>query len=102
MPAPWRRGGQDRVEYVVVERDGLDGEGQAADFDIETPTPSMGHILRRSYTRRQMPSPTGVDYDSDDDDEPTKTSTRPLAIPSATSGPPRVRIWQQVQYITRD
>ncbi|KAF2826007.1 hypothetical protein CC86DRAFT_37930 [Ophiobolus disseminans] len=89
MPAPWRRGRQDRVDYVIVERDGVDGEIQSSGIEIEKPRPTIRRILRRSYTKRQMPAPTEIDYDSDDDDERTTSAVRPLTIPSATpSGPP--------------
>jgi len=80
------------VDYVVVERDGVEGV-QAAGFATETPTPTVGRIRRRSYTRRQMPAPTDVEYDSDDDDESTSSVVRSVTIPSATpSGPPPVRL----------
>ena len=103
MPAPWRHGVQDRVEYVVVERDGVHGEGQAAGVEIENPTPTLGRILQRSYTRRQMPISTDIDDDSDDEDESTTTTRRLFTIPSATpSGPPAVRFLQKAQQNTRD
>ncbi|KAH7083666.1 hypothetical protein FB567DRAFT_89177 [Paraphoma chrysanthemicola] len=89
MPAPWRRGGQDRVEYVVVKRG---GEGEPARLNVGDPTPSVKHILRRSYARRQAPAPTPTptddDYDSDDDDDDYESSATSLR-PTAT-GPPEL------------
>ncbi|KAF2031162.1 hypothetical protein EK21DRAFT_88299 [Setomelanomma holmii] len=85
MPAPWRRGGQDRVEYVVVERN---GEEQAAAVDVGDPTPSVDRILRRSYTRRQAPSPTPTDDDYESDDDDYDGSTPPVRIAATATGAP--------------
>jgi hypothetical protein len=101
MPASWRRGDGERVGYVVVERDGVDGGRQAINIGAEDPTPTTRRILRRSKTRRQMPASSTIDIESDDDDEsdyedssaiPAPT-TRPFTIPSATPiGTPAVRM----------
>lgn len=95
MPNPRRRGVYERVEYVVVERDGKRDEVQFGGIQAEEPTATVDRILRRSYTRRQQPSPTDVDYDTDDEDDfldpeqtRTTTTTPTLTIPS---GPPAVR-----------
>jgi hypothetical protein len=92
MPAPWRRGAYDQVNYVVVERDGARDDGKSGS---EEPTATINRMLRRSHARRQYPSPTDVDYKSDDeedDDIPSQTTISTMiptiAIPS---GPPAVR-----------
>jgi hypothetical protein len=92
MPTPWRRGTYEKVEYVVVERDGARVEVK---IGSEEPTATINRMLRRSHARRQYPSPTDADYESDDDEDDnlasrtTMTTTIPtIAIPS---GPPAVR-----------
>ncbi|CAO2655356.1 Nn.00g104200.m01.CDS01 [Neocucurbitaria sp. VM-36] len=86
MPAPRRRGVYDRVEYIVVERDDVKVEGQVGDIDLEEPTATVDQHLRRSFTRRQAPSPTDVDYESDDEDD-YYTTTRPtLTAPTGPAG----------------
>lgn len=69
MPASRRRGGEDRVKSVVVERDGLDGGREAIGIRIEPPTPIANRIFRRSHAKRQMPTPTEVEIESDDDSD---------------------------------
>ncbi|KAF1943756.1 hypothetical protein EJ02DRAFT_399755 [Clathrospora elynae] len=90
MPAQWRRGVYDKVEYIVVERDGVKDEGQ---FGVEQPTATVDRILRRSEARRQVPTPTNMAYESDSgsDDENHHPATRKavttptLAMPSASA-----------------
>lgn len=94
MPAPRRRGVYDTVKYVVVETDGLRDEAQPGGIELEEPTATVDQILRRSFTRRQVPSPTDADYESDDDDDDHATTTRTTpTIPTLTmpSGAPPVR-----------
>jgi hypothetical protein len=92
MPTPWRRGVYDKVEYVVVERDGVREEGETVS---EEPTATINRILRRSHVRRGYPSPTDVDYESDDnkDDDLASKATMTTTIPTIVipSGPPAVR-----------
>jgi hypothetical protein len=99
MPASWRRE-EDRVDYVVVERDGVNGERGAVGIEIGNPTPTVRRRFRRSLARRQMPTPTDADSDDESDfeedlDHALKgiTSTaQPFTIPSATpSSLPAVR-----------
>jgi hypothetical protein len=95
MPAPRRRGVQERVDYVFVERDGLQVAGEEAVDEPEPLTKTVNRAIRRSYTRRGMATPTGTDYDSDDDDDDEKPTTakRPIVLSTATpSGPPSVRM----------
>jgi hypothetical protein len=100
MPASWRRE-EDRVEFVVVERDGADGKPESVGIHLENPTPTTKRIFRRSHARRQTSPLAELDIDSDsdsedeDDYESTTPSSRPFTIPSATpSGIPAVRtIW---------
>lgn len=93
MPAPRRRGVYEKVEYVVVEREGAsDDEGPSGGIELEEPTATVNRILRRSYTRRQEPVSTDADYDSDDEDDDLPTSTISTApTPTNPSGPPAVR-----------
>jgi hypothetical protein len=83
MPAPWRRGVYEKVEYVVVERDSVKQEDELV---AEKPTATTNRPPR---VRRQDPSPTDGDYDSDSDEDdyaenPTMTAmtTPSLTIPS--------------------
>lgn len=78
MPAPWRRGVYDKVDYVVVERDGVENEIELVE---DEPTPTLNRLSR---ARRQEPSPTDGDYDSDsdDDDYPEKPTMTPMTTPS--------------------
>lgn len=69
MPASWRRGIYEKVEYVFVERDGVVEKRQIGNPEVEEATATTSQPLRASYTRRQAPSPTEVDTDSDDDDD---------------------------------
>jgi hypothetical protein len=85
MPAPWRRGVYDKVDYVVVERDGVQHERELV---VEEPTTTVN---RQPRAKRQEPSPTDADYDSDSDEDdypenPTMTAmtTASLTIPSGT------------------
>ncbi|KAH8725862.1 hypothetical protein GQ44DRAFT_726598 [Phaeosphaeriaceae sp. PMI808] len=103
MLVPLRNEQRARVDYVVVERDGADGQGQSSGIDMVDPVPEVDRILRRSYTRRQP------DYDddySDSDDEledlfdylgstTTTTTQRPFTIAtSATPTPSAARTTQ--------
>jgi hypothetical protein len=87
MPVSRRRG--DRVDYVVVERDAVDGGRQAVGIDMGNPTPTRSRVSRRTRVRRQAPIPTEIDSDAESDledlleDVPTPTS-RAFTIPSAT------------------
>jgi hypothetical protein len=89
MPASWRRENQDRVDYIIVERDGVNGEEQAAGFRKDKPTPTVARMSRRSRARRQLID-RGDDSDSEDEiehviEEVDLTLTnRPFTIPSAT------------------
>ncbi|KAH7370971.1 hypothetical protein BKA66DRAFT_424818 [Pyrenochaeta sp. MPI-SDFR-AT-0127] len=93
MPAPRRRGGYDRVEYVVVERDGATNEDQLDDIEAEQPTATVKQLLRRSYARRQT---ADVDYDTDDEDDffTTETTGTTETSPTLTipSGPPALLV----------
>jgi hypothetical protein len=101
MPASWRRE-EDRVKFVVVERDGVVGERQSISIQIEEPTPTTKRILRRSYAKRQSSTPeldilSDIESDSEsedeDDYESIAPSSRPFTIPSATpTGIPAVRM----------
>ncbi|KAH3913202.1 hypothetical protein HBH56_113110 [Parastagonospora nodorum] len=94
MPVSWQPRGEDRVDYVVVERDGVDGQREAVGIEIGNPTPTVRRRFRRSLAKRQMPAPTPtptpMDDDSDDDSdledalESLMPSSRPFTIPSAT------------------
>jgi hypothetical protein len=95
MAASMRRG--DRVDYVVVERDGVDGGREAVDIAIGKSTSTRSRVSRRTRVRRQAPSPAPTDIESDDESDledlledihATPTS-RPFTIPSAT---PAVRL----------
>lgn len=88
MVAPKERRWGEKVEYVVVKRDGGNGIAEQEGFHA-TPTPTIDQILSRSYTRRQQPSTTNDDSDSDDDDDRRKPST--TATPTFGGGPPPVR-----------
>lgn len=85
MPAPWRRGVYEKVEYVVVERDGVQNERGLAG---EEPTATVN-------AKRDEPSPTDADYDSDsdEDDYPEKPNTTAMTTASLTipTGTPAVR-----------
>ncbi|KAH7384259.1 hypothetical protein DE146DRAFT_770032 [Phaeosphaeria sp. MPI-PUGE-AT-0046c] len=99
MPASWRRGGEDRVKSVVVERDGVDGGREAVEIRIEPPTRTANRIFRRSHAKRQAPTPTDIQLESDDDSDyeddfssatPTKrpftlTSSVPTRTPATIS-----------------
>jgi hypothetical protein len=95
MPASMRRG--ERVDYVVVERDGVDGGREAVGIEIGKSTSTKSRVSRRTRVRRQAPSPVPTDIESDDESDledlledihATPTS-RPFTIPSAT---PAVRL----------
>jgi hypothetical protein len=98
MPSSWRRGGGDRVDYVVVERDGVNGEREAVGIEIGDPTSTVRRRFRRSLAKRQMPTPTRTEVDSDDDSdledelESLLPTSRPFTIPSAApTAAPAVR-----------
>ncbi|KAF1847118.1 uncharacterized protein K460DRAFT_352298 [Cucurbitaria berberidis CBS 394.84] len=90
MPNPRRRGVYDGVEYVVVKRDGVRKAGPFDGIELEKPTATVDRIhRRRSFTRRQQPSPTDTDDESDDEDDhasttPTIRTTPTLTIPTGT------------------
>jgi hypothetical protein len=96
MPATRRRG--DRVDYVVVERDGVDGRREAVGIDIGNPTPTRSRVSRRSRVGRRAPSTTELDSDDESDledllDDVHTPTSRVFSIPSATpSGTPAVRL----------
>jgi hypothetical protein len=92
MPTPWRRGVYDKVEYVVVARDGArDGE----DTVSEEPTATINRMLRKSHTKREHSSPMDADYESDGDEDDDLASKTTIAVMIPTiaipSGPPAVR-----------
>lgn len=84
----------DKVEYVVVERDGATGSEQLDGFHV-TPTPTIDQILSRSYTKRQQPTSTDDGDDSDDDDDLGTTTT---ATPSFGT-PPAVGLKDEDRYM---
>ncbi|KAJ8111396.1 hypothetical protein OPT61_g6000 [Boeremia exigua] len=73
----------EKVEYVVVERDGVARNVQLGDI---RPTPTIEQILPRSYTKRQDRRAPDNGDDSDDDDDSSTTST--TATPSFGGPPP--------------
>jgi hypothetical protein len=86
-----RRG--DRVDYVVVERDSVDGGREAVGIEIGKSTPTRSRVSRRTRVRRQAPRPVPTDIESDDEsdledlleDIHSTPTSRPFTIPSATS-----------------
>ncbi|KAF3053785.1 hypothetical protein E8E11_006504 [Didymella keratinophila] len=84
MNSPKPRRWNDKVEFVVVERDRVTGSGQLDGFNA-TPTPTIDQILSRSYTKRQQPTATDDGDDSDDDDDfgTTTTATPSFGTPPA-------------------
>jgi hypothetical protein len=109
MSASWQRRGEDRVDYVVVERDGVDGQREAVGIEIGDPTPTVRRRFRRSLAKRQMPTPTPkpMNDDSDDDSdledalESLMPKSRPLTMPSPTpTGLPAVRLFRTVRLYT--
>lgn len=67
MPATPTRGGIGSVEYVVVRRDGLDGDEQFDDYDQSTDvTKTVNQILDRNEARQL--SSDDDDLSDDDDD----------------------------------
>ena len=102
MPASWRRGEEDRVKIVVVERDGVNGR-EAVGIRIEPPTPIEKRIFRRFHAKRQVsaptvPIPTEVEVESDSDSdwedelESATPTNRPFTLtPSAPTKTPAVR-----------
>jgi hypothetical protein len=98
MPTPWRRGVYDKVDYVVVERDGVLHERELV---VEEPTATVD---RQSRIKRQEPSPTNGEYDSDSDEDDypedpamTAMTTPSLMIPSGT---PAVRKTRRFRDLT--
>lgn len=85
MIAPKQRKWGDKLDYVVVKRDG-DNEAEQQEYLNATPTPTVDQILSGSYTRRQLPSVTNTDDDSDDEDDFPKPSA--AATPSFGGPPP--------------
>lgn len=102
MPASWRRGEEDHVKNIVVERDGVNGR-EAVGIRIEPPTPIENRIFRRSHAKRQVPAPTvpipteveiesDSDSDFEDDYESATPTNRPFTLtPSAPTKTPAVR-----------
>ncbi|KAF2848162.1 hypothetical protein T440DRAFT_178240 [Plenodomus tracheiphilus IPT5] len=85
MPASWRRSVNEKVEYIVVDRDENKEEAQAQNVDVEDPMATVNRILKRSNTKRQVPEPTDVDSDSDDEDDlPSSNSTTTMAASTST------------------
>jgi hypothetical protein len=101
MPASWRRE-EDRVKFIVVERDGVDGERQSIGVQIEESTPTTRRIFRRAYAKRtpeldidDIESDLESDSESEDEDDRKSNAppSRPFTIPSATpTGIPAVRM----------
>lgn len=88
------------MDYVVVERDGVNGERETVGLEIGNPTPTVRRRFRRSLAKRQKPTPTKSELDDDSDfeedlDHALKGITptaRAFIIPSATpSDLPAVR-----------
>lgn len=75
----------EKVDYVVVERDGVAEEVQLQGIN-PTPTPTIDQIVPQSYTKRQEPSATDIGDDSDDEDDFPMTTT--TATPSSGGPPP--------------
>lgn len=73
-----------KVEYVVVERDGVTGDERQEGF-MAAPTPTIDQILSRSYMKRQPTATDDVDDSDNDDDFATTTTT---ATPSFGTPPP--------------
>jgi hypothetical protein len=99
MPTSWRRGGYEKVEYVVVERDGTTDERQSS----EQPLAAVNQMLRRSQAKRYMPD--SMDMDGTDNAQngyppsqaTTLLPTPTLAMPEAT-GIPTVRLTPRLYY----
>jgi hypothetical protein len=85
MIPPKPRRWDEKVEYVVVKRDGATGAGQQEGISA-TPTPIIDQILSQSYTKRQQPTATDDGDDSDDEDDFRTPST--TATPSSGGPPP--------------
>lgn len=85
MNSPKTRRWNERVEYVVVQRDGVSENGQQEGAHA-TPTPTTSQMLSRLSRRRQQPTATDDEDDSDDDDAYGTTST--TAMPSSGLPPP--------------
>lgn len=83
MPAQWRRGAYDRVDYVVVERDGVEEEDQ---IESEEPAATVDRLLRASHAKRQDLGDfdESPDSDSDDDDHHQRQIQPPMITPSPT------------------
>ena len=86
MISPKPRGWSEKVEYVIVERDGLAGNEQQGDFNA-TPTPTIDQILQNPYTRREESIATGGGGDDSDDEDDSQT-TFTTATPSSGGLPP--------------
>ena len=83
MNSPKPRRWNDKVKYVVVERDGATESAQLDGPDA-TPTPTIDQILSGSYTKRQQATATDDGDDSDDNDDFRTTTT---ATPSFITPP---------------
>lgn len=97
------------MDYVVVERDGVDGQREAVGIEIGDPTPTVRRRFRRSLAKRQMPAPTPTPMDDDSDDdsdledalESLMPTSRPFTIPSATpTGLSAVRLFGTTRQYT--
>lgn len=80
MPVPRFRGRDERVEYVVVRRTGLDGEEETDEIEATpTATATVDQLLERSNVRRQA-QPTNSEDDSDDDDDDRNHGPPPIPV----------------------
>jgi hypothetical protein len=83
MPVPRSRGGEEKLDFVVVRRTGLDGEEQDEAFEsIPTPTATVDHLLDHANMRRgPQPTNSGDESDSDDDDDDFDKHHGPPPVP---------------------
>jgi hypothetical protein len=89
MLTPGRRGVYEKVDYVVVERDGATEEIQLA----EQPSATVDQILRTPQAIRQRDYGNGSDDENDDPGIPLMTMLPSPTIPMpAATGFPTVRL----------
>ncbi|KAF2188938.1 hypothetical protein K469DRAFT_724264 [Zopfia rhizophila CBS 207.26] len=89
MPVARPRRRDDRVDYVIVRRTDVDGDGDIDDLDaflesIHTPTQTAPPILNYSSVRKEEAKPTDTDDDDDDDGPPPIRVTVGLPQAQAT------------------